>query len=236
MHLLPVIILTSQLSMKDKLKALKLGADDYITKPFNPYELAARVEGIINRHRETRAVNPLTGLPGNVSIEKEITKRIKSGDKFGVLWIDLDNFKSYNDNYGFEKGDVLIKATANFIMEAVRKSGTSADMIGHLGGDDFIVVTVPECSENICRDMIQIFDERIPGYYSSEDSTRGYITSKDRQGNVQMFPLMSVSTGIVTNELRNFTHYAELATIAAEAKAVAKEIPKSSYFRDKRKY
>lgn len=234
-RLLPVIILTSQTQTKDKLTGLKLGADDYLTKPFDPYELAARVDGLLNRYHETRAVNPLTGLPGNVSIEKEITKRITSKEQFAVLWIDLDNFKSYNDNYGFEKGDIIIKQTANFIIETVKHRGTILDMIGHLGGDDFIVVTTPERAENICLNIIKLFDENIPAYYSDEDRSRGYVISKDRLGKIQAFPLMSVSIGIVTNEIRNFIHYAQLAEIAAEVKAVAKEIPKSSYFKDRRK-
>ncbi|MEW6557668.1 MAG: response regulator [Elusimicrobiota bacterium] len=234
-RLIPVIMLTSQTQTKDKLTGLKLGADDYLTKPFDPYELAARVEGIISRYYETRAVNPLTGLPGNVSIEKEITNRISTGEKFAVLWLDLDNFKSYNDNYGFEKGDVIIKQTADFIIEAVKKYGSIQDMIGHLGGDDFIVITTPENAENICRDIMKRFDETISAYYSDEDRTRGYIISKDRQGKIQAFPLMSVSIGIVSNEIRSFSHYAQLAEIAAEVKAVAKEIPKSSFFKDRRK-
>ncbi|MFA5780029.1 MAG: response regulator [Elusimicrobiota bacterium] len=234
-RLLPIIMLTSQSQTKDKITGLKLGADDYLTKPFDPYELAARVDGILNRYHETRAVNPLTGLPGNVSIEKEITKRISSGEKFAVLWIDLDNFKSFNDNYGFEKGDIIIKETANFTIDAVKNHGTVLDMIGHLGGDDFIVVTTPGCAENICLHIIKLFDENISAYYSGEDRSRGYIISKDRLGKVQAFPLMSVSIGIVSNEIRNFIHYAQLAELAAEVKAVAKEIPKSSYFKDRRK-
>lgn len=234
-RLIPVIILTSQSQTKDKLTGLKLGADDYITKPFDPFELLARVEGIINRYRETRAVNPLTGLPGNVSIEKEVTSRIASGGKFAVLWIDLDNFKSYNDNYGFEKGDAVIKQTAGFVVDAVHRVGTAADMTGHLGGDDFIVVTTLDAAENICREIIKRFDESIAANYSAEDRSRGYIVSKDRLGKIQAFPIMSISIGIVSNEIRNFIHYAQLAEIAAEVKSVAKEIPKSSYFKDRRR-
>ncbi|MBN1384917.1 MAG: response regulator [Elusimicrobia bacterium] len=234
-RLIPVIILTSQSQTKDKLTGLKLGADDYITKPFDSLELLARAEGIINRYSETRAVNPLTGLPGNVSIEKEVSARIGAGKKFAVLWIDLDNFKSYNDNYGFEKGDVIIKQTAKFIIDAVHQLGTSEDMIGHVGGDDFIVVTEISSAENICKEIIKHFDENIASNYSEEDRTRGYIVSKDRLGKVQAFPIMSISIGIVSNEIRNFIHYAQLAETAAEVKAVAKGIPKSSYFKDRRK-
>ena len=169
------------------------------------------------------------------TLRKITEKRLISFKDFSVIFIDLDNFKSFNDNYGFEKGDVIIKETANFIIDAVKNHGTVLDMIGHIGGDDFIVVSNPECAENICLHIIKLFDENISAYYSDEDRARGYIISKDRLGKVQAFPLMSVSIGIVTNEIRNFTHYAQLAELAAEVKAVAKEIPKSSYFKDRRK-
>lgn len=234
-HLIPVMMLTSQSQTKDKLTGLKLGADDYLIKPFDSDELVARVEGMVSRYRETRAINVLTNLPGNVSIEKEITGRISSSEKFAVLWIDLDNFKAYNDNYGFEKGDVIIKQTADFIIEAVRQKGTIKDMIGHIGGDDFVVVTIPEKAEDICKEIIGQFDKNIPVHYSDEDRNRGYVVSKDHQGKVQAFPLMSVSIGIVSNEIRNFNHYAELTEIAFEVKAVAKKVPKSAYFKDRKK-
>ncbi|MDD5687788.1 MAG: response regulator [Elusimicrobia bacterium] len=231
-RMIPVIMLTSMSQTKDKLTGLKLGADEYLVKPFDPYELATRVEGIIKKYHETRDINILSNLPGNVSIEKEITNRISAKEKFAILWIDLNNFKAYNESYGFEKGDIVIKQVANFIVEAVHNKGTLKDMIGHFGGDNFIVVTIPENAEDICREIIRRFDGNIPMYYSDEDKNRGYIISKDRQEKVQAFSLMSISIGIVSSAVHSFNRYAQLIEFATEVRAVAKKIARSSYFKN----
>ncbi|MFH1540891.1 MAG: response regulator [Elusimicrobiota bacterium] len=234
-RLLPTIMLTSRVEIKDKIASLKLGVDDYITKPFDPYELLARVNGILSRYCEVIATNPLTRLPGNISIEKEITERISSKKQFAVLWIDIDNFKSFNDTYGFEKGDIIIKETANFINNAIKYCGTTLDMIGHIGGDDFIVITNPECAENICKHILKLFDENILVHYSNDDKLNKHTILKNRQGEIKILPLMSISIGIVSNEMRSFSCYAHVAELAAEVKTSAKKIPGSAYFKDRRK-
>jgi len=141
--LTPVIILSSLAKTKDRITGIKLGADEYLTKPFEPFELVARVEGLLKRAKESLAASPLTGLPGNVSIETEIKNRLAEGNVFCVIYSDLDHFKSYNDKYGFDKGDAVIKLVSAIFRSAVAEAGNPRDFLGHIGGDDFVVVTTP---------------------------------------------------------------------------------------------
>ena len=234
-NLMPIIILTSQINEDDKLKGLELGADDYIIKPFNPRELISRVRNTLLRIDRNRYVNPLTGLPGNIEIQMEINNRIATGKVFSMIYADLDNFKAFNDAYGFACGDKAIKLTADIICDNVHMHGTSGDFIGHIGGDDFIVITVPECVDNICKGIINNFDVKIRDLYNKNDLKNRYITTTDRRGNINKFPIMSISLAVVSNEHRKFTTYAHVSEVAAEVKKFVKLIPGSAYFKDRRK-
>ena len=147
---MPIIMLTAQGNEEDKLTGLELGADDYITKPFNPRELISRVKNTLLRIERNRWANPLTGLPGNTEIQSEINYRIAKDMLFSVLYLDVDNFKAYNDVYGFARGDTAIKLIADILMDAVSAFGSQNDFIGHIGGDDFVVITSPEYADTIC--------------------------------------------------------------------------------------
>lgn len=232
----PIIMLTSKGQIEDKVTGLEAGADDYITKPFDCLELTARIKNLLRRAKQVRSFNPLTGLPGNIMIDNVIkTKVYDSDDKFAVLYLDLDNFKAYNDAYGFLKGDEVIKFLAYIISSNVRELGLSSDFIGHIGGDDFIVVTRPEQVDKICSGIIDQFDTSISLFYSSEDRKRGYIVTADRNHLEQKFSIMSLSIAVVSNDTRNITNHWQIAEIAAELKKLAKLETKSIYVKDRRR-
>lgn len=232
---IPVILLTARGQVEDKVHGLSIGADDYLVKPFDMRELAARVEMILRRTRLSLEASPLTGLPGNIAIQREIDRRIKAKELFAVCYMDLDNFKAYNDRYGHSAGDKVIKATADIITQVFKSHGKVEDFVGHVGGDDFLTITTPERAEDLCIKVIDKFDEEIPNFYRPKDRKKGFIQSFDRRGNLQKFPLMSISIAIVTNEHRNISHHGKVAQIAAELKKYAKSFEGSTYVKDRRK-
>lgn len=235
-NLMPIIMLTSQDKQDDKLIGLELGADDYITKPFNNRELLSRVKNTLKRIDRNRGANPLTGLQGNLEIQAEIISRIEKKIYFAVVYVDLDNFKAYNDVYGFAKGDVAIKMTADIITDAVRDYGNTDDFIGHIGGDDFVFITEPQTAEAICKGVIEQFDRRVRDLYTETDLEAGSISTCNRLGVCTLYPIMSVSLAIVTNENGRFQNYLEMAEIAAELKKKAKSLDGSNFVRDSRNH
>ena len=179
--------------------------------------------------------SPLTRLPGGIAIENVLKKRIDSTQPIAFCVLDLDNFKAFNDRYGYANGSEVIKETAKIIENAVKTSGAPDDFIGHVGGDDFVVITTPEYMRTISGEIISQFDRRIPDFYDREERERGFILGKTRQGIEMEFPIMSISIAIVTNEYRHLTNPLEASEIAAELKDYAKSIPKSVFVVDKRR-
>jgi diguanylate cyclase (GGDEF)-like protein len=232
---LPVIMVTGKGELDDKIGGINAGADDYIVKPFEPKELLARIRMILRRTQRDLEANPLTRLPGNVSILNELSARLQSKLLFAVCYVDLDKFKAYNDTYGFEHGDEVIKETARVIIRAVKEQGNPTDFIGHIGGDDFVIVTGIEISEKICQGVIAEFTKAVPYFYNEVDRKSGYIMAKNRQGIGERVPLVSVSIGIVTNEFRKIDHVAQIGEIGAELKSYAKSLEGSVYVKDKRR-
>ncbi len=228
---IPIIILSVKSGVDSQVQGFELGADDFITKPFNHTELIARVEALIRRYELSLDANPLTRLPGNISIERELVRRLADEGKFAVGYADLDNFKAFNDKYGFVRGDRVIFGSGRIISHAV----TQSDFVGHIGGDDFVFITIPEDVDKICRNIIKTFDRTIPKYYDEKSRAKGYIESETRNGKVQCFPLMSISIAVVTNLERNFTHFAEIGVIGAELKKYLKTLDGSNYLIDRRK-
>jgi diguanylate cyclase (GGDEF)-like protein len=228
-NLMPIIMLTAQEDEDDKLTGLELGADDYIIKPFNHRELLSRVRNTLKRIDRNRWANPLTGLRGNVEIQMEIDKRIAGNKLFAVLYADIDNFKSYNDAYGYASGDRAIKVTADIIVENVKAHGNPDDFTGHIGGDDFIVISTPDKIETIAKEIISDFDKRAVELYSKEDAQRGYVVTSDRQGQPVKVPLITISLAIVTNEAIELTSHGQISEIATVLKNKAKAILKSTY-------
>ncbi|MGZ3496980.1 MAG: GGDEF domain-containing response regulator [Vulcanimicrobiaceae bacterium] len=231
----PIIMLTAKSEVEDKITGFDAGADDYMTKPFGPQELLARVRAKIRRVEVDSSLSPLTRLPGNLAIEAELRRRIESKEPFAVLYEDLDNFKAFNDVYGFTHGDEAIQLVASTTVDVVRRRGTVRDFVGHIGGDDFIVVTIPERAEEIAREVIDDFDREIRALYKEQDLQRGYIETRDRRGTLNRFPIMSLSIAIVSNEQRDLTNYAQVGEAAAELKRYAKSIGGSVFVKDKRR-
>ncbi len=234
-NLMPILMLTSQDNEDDKLAGLELGVDDYIVKPFNHRELSSRVRNTLKRIDRNRWANPLTGLQGNIEIHAEVNKRIAKNELFAVLYLDLDNFKAYNDVYGFTSGDRAIKLTADIIVSNVHMVNNPGDFIGHIGGDDFVVITVPEKIDELCEGIIQDFDNKIQELYLEEDRAKGYISTVNRLGEVTEFPIMTISIAVVTNETRTLYSPVQIAEISAQVKKKAKMLSGSVYVKDKRK-
>lgn len=229
-----IIMLTAKSLSADKVMGLAAGADDYILKPFDPIELVARVKATLRRAREMRDLNPLTGLPGNIAILQELQRRISSGLQFALMHVDLDNFKAFNDFYGFMRGDTAIKMMARIVRDAVLKHDPSGTFVGHIGGDDFALISSPETCELIAQEIIKSFDESIGALYEPSDARRGYIRVKDRRDEEREFPIMTVSIGIATNTRREIRSHVEASEIAGEMKTFAKRNPESSYAIDRR--
>jgi len=231
----PIIMLTSKVEVEDKVAGLDAGADDYITKPFDCLELIARVKTHLRRAKQEKSFNPLTELPGNILIEEEIKKRVNDvKKKFAVLYVDLDNFKAYNDVYGFLKGDEVIKFVAHILKKNINELGNPDDFIGHIGGDDFIAITTPSKVDTICRSVINQFDSTILLFYSKEDRKRGFIVTRDRTNQEIKYPFMTISIAIVSNEKRHINNHWQVAEIAAEMKKYAKSKTGSVYVKDRR--
>ncbi len=232
---IPIIMLTGKGEVSDRIGGIEAGVDDYIVKPFSPDELLARVKMILRRTVRSLDANPLTHLPGNTSIMDEIQRVLDEGKSFAVGYADLDKFKAYNDKYGFEKGDEVIKELARILIKYVRGKAGNDAFVGHIGGDDFVFIAGDDIIDDICKDIIEEFDKKVSSFYSKQDYERGYIIAKDRLGNEQKFGLLSVSIGIVSTASQNITHIAQIAEIGAELKKYAKSFEGSKFVRDKRK-
>lgn len=232
---LPVMMFTALSGESEQIKGLSLGADDYITKPFKTPILLTKVKNILDRKKKSMDVNPLTSLPGNLSIQENVEKRIANKTHFSLLYIDLNNFKSFNDKYGFYTGDKIIKFTADLLQNIVRKYGMLSDFIGHIGGDDFVIITESGNSITLAENIISEFDKGIVQFYNEEDRKNGFIVSVDRNDNVQKFSIMTISIAIIATNVARLTHFAEISKRASELKKLAKKNNRSSYVFERRK-
>lgn len=231
---IPIVILTVLSDTRKKVMAINGGADDFLTKPFDPEEVVARIRMIIRRTETNLGSNPLTRLPGNTEIYREIEYRLNSKKKFAMAYLDIDNFKSFDDKYGYQRGDKVIVETSLIIQASVARYGNKGDFVGHIGGDDFIYITTPSKVEKITEHIIRSFDEVVPSFYSAEDKKRGYIECEDRRGKLNRFPVLTISIGIVTNTKRKLLSHVQVAEIATEMKNFAKRFPGSIYKIDRR--
>ncbi len=231
---IPVVMLSARTQSQDKVASIEAGADDFITKPFDFSDLVARITINLIRTRQKRDVSPLTGLPGGISIEAETKRRIAKSLLFATLYIDMDNFKPFNDIYGFPNGDRAIRMLSAIVDNAVKKLGNMDDFIGHGGGDDFVVITSPEKASSIAESIISEFDEQVTSLYRDEDLRRGYSIFVDRLGRDNYIPIMTLSIGIASNYRRRITTHWEVGEIAKETLNYAKSIPGSTYFIDRR--
>jgi DNA-binding response OmpR family regulator len=229
-----VVLMTAEGHLEDLVRGLDGGADDYLIKPFDIEELIARVGSVLRRVRSMRDLSPLTGLPGNFRIAEELHRRVSSGDPVAVVHGDLDNFNAFNDHYGFMRGDDVIKFTAETLVRAARSTGDPTCFIGHVGGDDFIVVMDPSLVEQFCKEVAESFDDGILDFYDPQDALRGYVEVIDRRGERHAFPIVSFSMGVATNDRRSFASEWEASSVAAEMKEHAKTAPGSTFMVDRR--
>jgi len=232
---LPVIMLTGRGETQDKIHGLDAGADDYLVKPFEPQELLARVRMVLRRTAQELEANPLTKLPGNISIQQEIETRLARQVPVAVCYCDLNQFKAFNDHYGFERGDQVITHTAQILLEATKRHGNASDFLGHIGGDDFVVITTPERVDAICQQIVEQFDARIPTLYDEADRARGYLLHADRKGQPVKVGLLSIAIAVVSNADRPLSHLGQVAELGAELKAYAKQCEKSVYVKERRR-
>jgi diguanylate cyclase (GGDEF)-like protein len=231
---LPIIMVTGKGEISDRIDGIDAGADDYVVKPFEPKELLARIRMVLRRTKRDLEANPLTRLPGNVAILNELSNCIDKKSPFAVCYVDLDKFKAYNDKYGFEHGDDVIRETARILLGASKEFGNPDDFVGHIGGDDFVLITTPDLADKICEKIIHDFDAISPSFYNQEDRQSGFIVGYDRQSKIHKIALLSVSIGVVTNQMRDIAHVAQIGEIGAELKKLAKGMEKSNYVKDKR--
>ncbi|MGI6152755.1 MAG: response regulator [Christensenellaceae bacterium] len=233
-NLMPIIMITSKDDQDDKLIGLELGADDYIVKPFDERELLSRIRNTLRRIERNRSASPLTGLQGNIEIQREINSRISKNQDFSVVYLDIDHFKAYNDNYGFIHGDTVIKLTADIMVSQVKLFGNPDDFCGHIGGDDFVFISSMDKAERICQEIIADFDEKIRELFSPEDLKNGYIQNINRRGEVEKTPLTSISLAIVPCPAGRFGHALEISETATELKGQVKKMTGSSFMIDRR--
>jgi diguanylate cyclase (GGDEF)-like protein len=231
---IPIILLTARGLPEDRVRGLELGADDYITKPFDITELAARVRAVLRRTQAARDLSPLTGLPGNFKITAEIEISIRERRDFALVHGDLDNFKAFNDHYGFMRGDEVIRFCGNCLTDAAVSLGIDGAFVGHIGGDDFVAMIPPSMSESFCKEVIERFDDGILDLYDTADALRGYIEVIDRRGERYAFPVVSLSLGVASTDVRDIGTQWEASAIAVEMKEFAKKQPGSTYRIDRR--
>jgi len=231
---IPVIILIDKKQIRKKMLEIEQGVDDYISNPPDPIDLEVRMELALRRTSHQLYANALTKLPGNKQIEKTIHLRMEEKRPFSVAYYDIDNFKSFNDKYGYMKGDSVIRHLAYIISTVVKRYGNSNDFVGHIGGDDFVVVTTPERDRLIASESILAFNRAMHFHYSKEDRERTYIVAKDRRGNTINMPLMSISIAIANNKNFPIKNMVELMEIITEIKSYLKTLPGSNFLVNRR--
>jgi diguanylate cyclase (GGDEF)-like protein len=231
---LPVILLTAKGEEQDKVKGLAGGANDYIVKPFNHDELLLRVSNLLEATRREREANPLTGLPGNRAIDREIQNRITSDQEFGFIYIDMDRFKSFNDKYGYSRGDRAISFLAGVLVGITQKYGSGREFVGHVGGDDFVVVSTSHDAERLARRIVHEFDEGKVDLHDEEDARNGYLEIESRGGQIERFPLISLTLALVPDCRGRFDHPAQLSNTLVELKRFGKTKPHSVVVQERR--
>lgn len=230
----PVIVVSSKDQKEHRVKILQESVEYYIKKPVDEQYLYYTVKNLNRLLSSNRRVSPLTGLPGNVQIHAELKKRILKQEPFSVLYVDLDNFKAYNDVYGFLKGDEIIEFTAETILKLVNSDELENTFVGHIGGDDFVAIVPGINCEKLCQNIIAHFDANVKKFFTERDLEKGYIEVANRRGIIEQFPLTSVSIGVVTADTGRFHNILEIGEIGAQVKHAAKSVMGSSYAVDKR--
>ncbi len=231
----PVIIVSSKSDRDHRIKILQQSVEFFIKKPVDEKYLYYTVKNLNRLLASNRTVSPLTGLPGNVQIHAELKKRLLRKEAFSVLYLDLDNFKAYNDVYGFLKGDQIIEFTAETIVNLVHSDELENTFVGHIGGDDFVAIVPGTHCEKLCQNILAYFDANVKKFFTEEDFENGYIEVENRKGIIEKFPLTSLSIGVVVADDDRFHNILEIGEVGAQVKHAAKSVMGSSYAIDRRK-
>ena len=231
----PIIIVSSNKDTKHIVEILRNEVELYLEQPIDKDILYYNIKNLMRLLNSNRMVSPLTGLPGNVQIQAEMKKRLSNKREFAMLYVDLDNFKAYNDTYGFSNGDEIIKYTAKVIQDNVLKDDNERNFVGHIGGDDFIAITENEDYEKISQSIIAEFDSGLSKFFNKEDLERGYLEVENRKGIMEQYPLTSISIGVVDVAVGRFKNTLEIGEAGASVKHLAKTIYGSTYVIDRRK-
>ncbi|MGQ9603581.1 MAG: GGDEF domain-containing response regulator [bacterium] len=232
---IPVIMVTAKAELEDKLQGFEGGANDYIAKPFAISELLLRVRNVLQWSQLQRQANPLTGLPGNVAIERELERRLAGSDDFVFMYADLDHFKAFNDYYGYRRGDDAIRLTAEIITKAVKVAGNQSDFVGHIGGDDFVIITTIDRADAIANTIKRTFDKEIVHLFDKEDLDRGYVEVINRKGTIDRFPLLTITIAMVEAGRNKIDHIAKISDIASELKRYGKTLEGSVVVKERRR-
>lgn len=232
----PIIVVSSIWDLNHSVDILSKSVQYYINKPIDDRYLYNIVKNMIQLIYLNRRISPLTGLPGNVQIQTEMKRRLLKKEVFAILYFDLDNFKAYNDVYGFSNGDEIIKFTARIICKNIHKLSDSESFIGHVGGDDFVAIISKTDYDKICQDMILEFDTQVPGFYTQEDVDRGFVEVANRRGIIEQFPIVSLSISVVEVDKERYKNTLEIGEVSAQVKHQAKSIMGSTYVINKRKF
>ncbi|EPR31629.1 response regulator receiver modulated diguanylate cyclase [Alkalidesulfovibrio alkalitolerans DSM 16529] len=231
---LPVIVCLKPEDLAQGVDFGRIECDDFLVAPYQADDVRGRVCLTLSRAMRGMDANPLTKLPGNTSIIQRIQELIDRQEDFALAYVDLDYFKSFNDKYGFSRGDEVLLMAARVIVNTIRGFAQAKTFVGHVGGDDFVFITPPGVVEEACKRIIKSFDDIVPLFYDNDDRAQGFIRSTDRQGQVRDFPLMAVSIAVVFNLDGRLKHFGEASAIAGALKKKAKENPKSCYVLDRR--
>lgn len=234
-NITPVAVVTSNIDKAHRIDILKTSVQYCIKKPVDEEYLFYTVKNVIELLYTNRKVSPLTGLPGNVQIQAEMKKRLLSKETFAMLYIDLDNFKAYNDVYGFSSGDEIIKFTAKVISKYVHSLEKSNNFVGHVGGDDFVAIVSKTDYDKICQEIIIEFDKGIETFYSKNDILKGCVEIENRRGVLEQFPLTTISVAVVEVDPITFKSPLEIGEVGAQVKHRAKAIMGSAYVINRRK-
>lgn len=231
----PMVVAASSKDVEFRVEVLKRVVEYYIPKPLHEIYFYYTIKNLSRLIDANRCISDLTGLPGNMQIEIELKRRISGKKLYAVLYADLDNFKAYNDKYGFMNGDEVIKYTANVIRDAIQKHGTKGDFLGHIGGDDFVAIVSYENAKKIGKEIVKLFDAGITDFYSEEDVKSGYIRILNRKGKMEKYPLMTLTVAMISNKYRKYDSVLELGEDGASVKKKAKTIEGSTFLENRRK-
>ncbi len=234
-NITPIIVTASTRDEDFKIGIMKSKVEYVIFKPLNEKYFYFTVKNISDLISSNRCISALTGLPGNVQIENELKRRISLKAEYALLYIDLDNFKAYNDKYGFMNGDEIIKYTSDIIQASVQKFGSKGDFVGHIGGDDFVCILNIETARKVGRNIVKTFDKGINQFYTEEDLEKGYIKVLNRKGKLEKFAIVSITVGMISNKYKKYVSVLEIGEEGANIKKKGKAIEGSVFIEDKRK-